>query len=138
MSAGFLYGLVAEAVVFIHLAAVVFTLLGGFMVWRWKWIAWVHVPVVLWSSLIHFTGWICPLTPLENFFRMKAGQAGYEGSFIEHYILALLTTNRTYAMQIFTGILALAANCIPYGILFFRFGLVRDRLRGARDGRGVS
>lgn len=120
MIAGFLYGLAAESVVFIHLAVVAFTSLGGFMVWRWKWIGWIHVPVVLWGSLIHFTGWICPLTPLENFFRMKAGDAGYDGSFVEHYILALLTTNRTHAMQILVGIFVLAANAVPYGILLQR------------------
>jgi hypothetical protein len=134
MTVDFLYALAAEIVVVTHLVVVVFILLGGFLVWRWNWIGWVHVPIVLWGTFIHFTGWLCPLTPLENFLRAKAGQAGYEGSFVEHYILALLSWDgRTYAMQVLIGILVLAANCVPYGLLFFRLGLVRNRLSSFSD-----
>ena len=127
MNADFLYRLAADAVVFVHLSGVVFILFGGFLVWRWKWTGWVHVPIFLWGALIHFTGWICPLTPLENYFRVKSGGAAYEGSFVEHYILSLVVSDRTYVMQILIGLFVLVINVIPYGVLFLRPRLIRYR-----------
>jgi Protein of Unknown function (DUF2784) len=73
-----------------HFAFIVFAVLGGFLV-LWKpWIAWLHVPSVLWSAFVNLFNQICPLTPLENRFRYIAGQAGYEGGFIQHYLTPLV------------------------------------------------
>ena len=69
---------------------IVFAVLGGFLV-LWKpWIAWLHLPSVLWSGYVNLFGQVCPLTPLENRFRHLAGQAGYEGEFIQHYLTPLV------------------------------------------------
>ncbi|MBV9454283.1 MAG: DUF2784 domain-containing protein [Rubrobacter sp.] len=73
-----------------HFAFVVFSVLGGFLVLWKRWIAWLHVPSVLWSSFVNLFSRVCPLTPLENRFRHLAGQAGYEGGFIQHYIAPLI------------------------------------------------
>lgn len=79
-----------DLVLTFHFAFIVFAILGGILV-LWKiWIAWLHVPSVLWSGYVNLFGQICPLTPLENRFRHLAGQAGYEGGFIEHYIAPLV------------------------------------------------
>ena len=83
-------GLLADGVLVFHLAFVLFVMLGGLLVLRWKWIAWLHVPAVLWGIYIELSGRICPLTPLENSLREAAGQAGYSGGFIDHYITALI------------------------------------------------
>ena len=73
-----------------HFAFIVFAVLGGFLV-LWKpWIAWLHLPAVLWSAFVNLFSQVCPLTPLENRFRHLAGQAGYEGGFIQHYIAPLV------------------------------------------------
>src|SRR3989442_15612570 len=85
-----LYRWLADAVVVLHAAFVAFVLLGGFLALRWRRIAWVHVPAAIWGVLIEYAGWICPLTPLENALRDRAGQAGYAGGFIEHYVLHVL------------------------------------------------
>jgi hypothetical protein len=80
----------ADLVLGVHFAFIVFAVLGGFLVlWR-SWIAWLHVPSVLWSGYVNLFGQICPLTPLENRFRYLAGQDGYEGGFIQHFIAPLV------------------------------------------------
>jgi hypothetical protein len=80
----------ASLVLLLHFAIVAFAVFGGFAILvdsRW---AWVHVPIVIWSSVVNLAGWTCPLTPLENRFRAAATGAGYEGGFVEHYIGALV------------------------------------------------
>jgi len=104
-----LYGVLADFVVMVHFA-------GGFFVLRWKRCAWLHVPVVLWGALIEFTGWICPLTPLENWLRARGGAVGYRSSFIEQYILPVLyPTQLTRQLQITLGLLVLGINLGIYG-----------------------
>ncbi|MFQ5803368.1 MAG: DUF2784 domain-containing protein [Candidatus Methylomirabilales bacterium] len=111
-----LYGVLADVVVIAHFAFVLFAVLGGFFVLRWKRCAWLHVPVVLWAALIEFTGWICPLTPLENWLRIRGGTTGYPSSFIEHYILPVLyPTQLTRQVQITLGLLVLGINLGIYG-----------------------
>jgi hypothetical protein len=76
----------ADLVLGFHFAFIVFAVLGGFLVLWNSWIAWLHLPSVLWSAYVNLFNQVCPLTPLENRFRYLAGQAGYEGGFIQHYI----------------------------------------------------
>ncbi len=71
------YGIFADIVVLIHLAFVIFAVLGAFLIiWR-PWILWLHLPAIFWAIWIEMTGGICPLTPLENWLRIRAGQGGY-------------------------------------------------------------
>jgi Protein of Unknown function (DUF2784) len=82
--------ILADLVLGFHFAFIVFAVLGGFLVlWKPR-IAWLHVPSVVWSAFVNLFSQVCPLTPLENRFRHLAGQAGYEGGFIEHYITRLV------------------------------------------------
>ena len=82
--------ILADLVLGFHLAFIVFAVLGSFVVlWKPR-IAWLHVPSVVWSAFVNLFSQVCPLTPLENRFRHLAGQAGYEGGFIEHYITPLV------------------------------------------------
>lgn len=116
-----LYGVLADLVVLAHLAFVLFAALGGFLVLRWKRCAWIHVPVVLWAALIEFSGWVCPLTPLENWLRERAGMITYRSGFIEHYILPVLyPTLLTRRLQIALGLLVLGVNLGIYGWLLRR------------------
>jgi len=116
-----LYGVLADLVVTVHFAFVLFVIVGGLFVLRWQWCAWIHVPAVLWAVLIAFTGWICPLTPLENWLRVKGGAVAYPSSFIEHYILPVLYPARlTRELQITLGLLILGINLGIYGWVFRR------------------
>lgn len=116
-----IYRLLADIVVIIHLGFVVFVVLGGFLLRRWPRLVWVHVPAAVWGVMIEFAGWICPLTPLENEFRERGGQAGYEGGFIDHYLVPLLYPGAlTRPVQLSLGVLALGINVLAYW-LFFRW-----------------
>ena len=84
------YRIAADLLVVAHALFVVFVVLGGLLVLRWPRLAWLHLPVAVWGALIEFSGWICPLTPLENRFRRAGGEAGYSGGFIDHYIVPVL------------------------------------------------
>lgn len=115
------YGFLADLVVLVHFAFVLFVVLGGLLVLKWKRLAWVHVPAFLWGALIEFAGWICPLTPLENWLRVKGGVTGYRSGFIEHYILPVLyPTLLTRRLQIALGLLVLGVNLGIYGWLLRR------------------
>jgi hypothetical protein len=110
-----LYRLLADVLVVLHLAFVAFVILGGLLVvWRPRW-AWVHLPVAAWGALIEFTGWICPLTPLEVRLRVMGGEAGYSGGFVDHYLLPVLyPTGLTRYHQVVLGSLVLILNLAMY------------------------
>ena len=111
----------ADAVLVVHLAFVLFVVLGGLLVLRWPKLAWIHVPVALYGATIEFVGFICPLTPLEKWLRQRGGEAGYEGGFVEHYITAALyPTGLTREIQIALGLAVLAVNGVVYGMLIRR------------------
>ena len=119
----------ADAVALLHAAFVAFVVLGGLLVLRWRRVAWLHVPAAIWGVLIEYSGWICPLTPLENALRERAGQAGYSGGFVEHYILRVLyPAGLTREMQWVLGALVLIINGLVYGSIWFRWRDSRRRL----------
>jgi len=116
-----LYRLLANTVVAVHGLFIVFVVLGGFLAWRWRWVAAVHLPCAAWGVLIEYRQWVCPLTPLENHLRVKAGEQGYHGGFIEHYVLpAIYPSGLTPQLQWVLGTAALAVNLLVYGVLLRR------------------
>ena len=85
-----IYALLADAVVAFHFCFILFAVFGALAVaWRWK-LRWLHLPVLAWAAGIMTLHGVCPLTPLENHLRETAGQAGYEGGFINHYLMPLI------------------------------------------------
>ncbi|OGA00809.1 MAG: hypothetical protein A2Z44_04495 [Betaproteobacteria bacterium RBG_19FT_COMBO_58_11] len=112
-----LYRNLADLVLLLHLLFIVFVLAGGLLAFRWPNLVWVHLPAVLWGAAIEVAGWICPLTPLENHFRQLAGEAGYAGGFIEHYLLAAVyPAGLTREIQMALGFAVLALNLLVYGV----------------------
>lgn len=115
------YRALADAVVVIHFGFVLFVVLGGIAVLRWPRLMWAHIPAAAWGALIEFGGWICPLTPLEHHLRDLGRQPGYEGGFIDHYIVAIMyPAGLTRGMQVILGLLVLAINGYVYWRLFSR------------------
>jgi Protein of Unknown function (DUF2784) len=109
------YRLLADLVLLVHAAFVVFVMLGGLAVLRWPRLAWIHLPAVIWGAGIEFAGGICPLTPLENHWRRLAGEQGYGGGFVEHYLLAALyPEGLTRGLQVGLGLAVLAVNVALY------------------------
>ncbi len=113
-----IYRLTADLVVLIHLAFILFAVLGGFLVLKYRGCALLHLPALIWAVLISLAGWVCPLTPLENWLRERGGLLGYETSFIEHYILPVIYPGElTRSMQIFLGLLVLVINLGIYAAI---------------------
>ena len=93
---------------------------------RWPRLAWLHLPAAVWGVLIEYSGWICPLTPLENSLRVKGGEAGYSTGFIQHYIQpTLYPSGLTRPTQLVLGSIVLLLNLAAYAIVFRRS---RDRV----------
>ncbi|HEX9653911.1 MAG TPA: DUF2784 domain-containing protein, partial [bacterium] len=84
------FRLLADLVVIIHFAFVIFVVIGGLLALKWRKVIFLHLPAAMWGALIEFAGWICPLTPLENWLRDKGGASGYAGDFVNHYIMPVL------------------------------------------------
>jgi len=116
-----LQSLLAEGLVVLHLAFIVFAAVGGLLVLRVRWIAWLHAPAALWTISVAAFGWICPLTPLENALRRAAGGSGYEGGFVDHYVVPLVyPPGLTREIQIGLGLALLGANVAIYAVIWRR------------------
>ena len=116
-----LYRILADAVVILHFAFVLFVVLGGLLALRWPRAAWFHLPAAVWGAGIEFLGGICPLTPLEIRLRRLGGEAGYTGGFVEHYILPVLYPEAlTRDIQYILGGIVIALNLFVYGIVLRR------------------
>lgn len=115
------FQIAADILVLLHLAFILFVVLGGLLVLRLQKLALLHIPAVLWGAFIEFTGRICPITPIEIRLRALSGGQDYSGSFIDHYIMALiyppgLSTGHQYMI----GALVLIINGALYARLLLR------------------
>jgi Protein of Unknown function (DUF2784) len=121
------FRLLADATVVLHLAFVLFVIAGGFLVVRWPRVAWAHLPAAAWGAWVEFAGWICPLTPMENWLRQQAGQAVYTTSFVDRYLLPVLYPPAlSREIQWALGGFVLAVNAAVYVVA------VRRRVRRGR------
>lgn len=115
------YRLLAALVVVLHLAFILFAVLGGLLALRWKRAAWVHLPAAAWAGFIELSGGICPLTPLEQAWRNAAGLQGYEGDFIGHYVMPILyPAGLTPAIQTGLGVAVILINVAIYVFVWSR------------------
>jgi nitrate reductase gamma subunit len=111
----------ADAVLIVHLAFVVFVVAGGLFALKWPWVAWLHVPSAAWGAAVEFGGWICPLTPLEDRFRELAGQTPHTGDFVARYLLPVLyPEGLTRDVQIGLGAAVVLLNVAVYALVLRR------------------
>ena len=110
-----LYRLAADGIMLLHFAYIVFVMGGALLVLRHRWWMWIHLPAVAWGVWVEFFAKTCPLTPLENALRARAGQEGYPGGFINHYIgRAIYPEGLTSRGQVAIGAFVLLANVLLY------------------------
>ena len=122
------YRILADLVVLIHFAFIIFAVLGGILTYWWKKALWLHIPVVLWAGWIEFTGGICPLTPLENWLRSRGEQAAYAIDFVGKYILPLVyPEGLTRGIQLVLGAIVVLVNILIYVCIF--------KIRKTREGK---
>lgn len=129
-----MYSALADAVLILHFAFILFVALGGLLVLRWPLVAWGHIPCAVWGVAIEFGGWICPLTPIENRLRGLAGESTYHGDFIARYLTPVIyPEGMPREVQVTLGLAALVFNLAVY-VLVWR----RGRPRGRRGNRPSS
>jgi hypothetical protein len=123
-----LYRSLADLVLLLHLAFIVFVLFGGLLAFRWRWAPMVHLPAAAWGVIVELFGLICPLTPLENALRRAGGGTGYSVDFVEQYLVPLVyPAALTYSLQ-----LTLAAIVVVVNVVVYVAVLRRHRSRAAR------
>ena len=112
------FRILADATVVLHLIFVAFVVVGGLMALRWPRVAWVHLPAAAWGAWVEFAGWICPLTPLENWLRRQGAEAAYSSSFVEQYVLPLLyPAALSREMQWVLGGIVVLVNGVVYAVV---------------------
>ena len=117
-----LWRMAADALVVIHLGFILFVLLGGLLLLRWPRLIWLHIPAVAWGIVVECLHLGCPLTPWENQLRRAAGQAGYDGGFIEHYLIPLIyPAGLTPQIQLWLGAIVVLVNLSVYAWLIWRW-----------------
>ena len=115
------YRILSDLVVILHLLFIVFVVAGGVLALRRPWLALLHLPAAVWGGYIEFSGTSCPLTPLENHFSRLAGEEGYAGGFIEHYLLPVIyPAGLTADVQIGLGLFVVAINLVVYSFVLRR------------------
>lgn len=113
-----LYRFGADLVLLAHFLFVVFAVFGGALVWFDVTWAWAHLPVVFWSSVVNLMSWTCPLTPLEKTLRVRSGQSGYAGGFIEHYVGSVVYPHgMPRQMELIAGVSVVAWNALVYAVI---------------------
>ena len=106
----------ASLVLLFHFAFVLLAVFGGFGILIDPVWAWIHVPIVIWSSVVNLADWTCPLTPLENRFRAAAKQTGFEGGFVQHYVGRLVyPLGMPRRLELIAGVAVLLWNAAVYG-----------------------
>ncbi len=94
------YQILADAVLAVHVAIVVFVvgglvliLVGNRLGWHWvnrRGFRYLHLLAIGVVVLQAWLGVLCPLTTLEMWLRAEAGEAGYTGSFVQQWLQRLL------------------------------------------------
>jgi hypothetical protein len=110
----------ANVVLLAHFAFVLLAVFGGLgLLINPRW-AWVHVPIVVWSSVVNLASWTCPLTPLENRLRVAAAGTGYEGGFVQHYIGPLVyPRGMPRHLELVAGFSIVLWNVLLYGCILW-------------------
>ena len=117
----------ADLVVLIHFCFILFVILGGFLVIKWRRLIWLHLPAAVWGALIEFYGWVCPLTVLENKLRQASG-GSYSTGFIEHYIIPVIyPAGLTPDIQLLMGVAVVVVNLFVYTQIVKKFRETRKR-----------
>src|SRR5712691_38312 len=120
-------GAAADLVVVVHLMFIGFVVGGAFLAWRWPRVVWAHIPAAVYGALVEFAGFACPLTSLEQDLRRRAGEAGYRGGFIAHYLVKVIyPPGLTRGMQVGLGVVVLLVAAVGY------LGFLRRQARASR------
>jgi hypothetical protein len=123
-----IFRIAADAALLIHLAFILFAAAGALLVIRRPWMAFVQIPAATWGAFVEISGKVCPLTYLENYFLIRAGQSGYTESFVDHYLLSLIyPADLTREIQYLLASVVVLFNLVIYCCLIYRISAGRSQ-----------
>ena len=123
-----MYGFLADLVMFLHFGFILLVVFGGLVALRWQRFALLHLPAVLWAIFLELKpGTLCPLTPLEQSLRLRAGESAYRGGFIEHYLGPIIYPNMSMQDQYFLGIGLLVLTLVIYWRVYKKWRSLRGK-----------
>lgn len=123
-----IYGLAADLLLLLHLLFIAAVVAGGLAWLWWRWAPLVHLPMAAWGAAVELGGHLCPLTAWENALLRAAGEAGYQGGFVGHYLLGVLYPDGlTRDVQMALGMGVLAVNAVIYTWVWRRRSRPRRR-----------
>jgi len=108
------YATLADVVVYCHFLWIVFVLIGGWWGRRHRFIGRLHIASLVWGLLVEGCDWYCPLTHLEVWLRERGAQAGYQGSFLSHYLNQLIYIEVPHGVIVALTVLLCLANAWLY------------------------
>ena len=113
------YHSLANMVVVLHLLFILFVIFGGLLLPHWPKLIWLHLTAIGWGIAIEIFGWICPLTPLENWLRLRSFEsAPYQTGFVEHYLIPIIYPQTlTRENQLLIALAVIVVNALIYGLV---------------------
>ena len=124
----------ADLVLACHALVIVFFMCGGILSWRYPWVALLHIPLAAWVTAVFLMDWTCPLTPLENRLRKAAGEQGYEGGFVDHYLGPFIARPRdkgsTRQEEITLGVIFGVVSFVVHALNFAQYRAAIAALTG--------
>ena len=116
-----IFRLTADFILIVHLCFILFAVFGGLLVLYRRWIWKIHLPALVWSFLVQYFVWFCPLTTWENYFRVLGGEAGYDGGFVEYYFSSIIyPAFISPNIHLFLAVLLIAFNLLVYFLVLRR------------------
>ncbi len=114
------YLVLAVGVLFLHLLFILWVVFGAALTRHRFLLGWVHIVSLGYGVLIEVLDWTCPLTPVENWFRLRAGVPTYQGGFILHYLDLLVYPDVPPSLLTVCGVAICLFNLGLYAVRFWR------------------
>jgi hypothetical protein len=122
------YGVLADVVMAFHLLFLAAVVFGGFVAWRWPKAWFLHAPLALYGLITVAFGLICPLTPLEDGLRRRAGQDGLRPTgFIQTYLEGVIYPADQIVLARWIAFSLIAVSWAGLAVILRRRGRVRPQ-----------
>lgn len=98
----------------VHLAWILFVIFGALWTRGRPWLTGFHLASLAWGIIVEVGPWPCPVTLLEQHLDALAGLHSYTGSFLVHYLDAIIYPNLPVSLIIACGVAVCCANILIY------------------------
>ena len=115
-----LYSIAAAGVLVLHLLFILWVAFGALFTRRRPLLRWFHIASLTYGILLEILEWSCPLTPMENWLRGRAGVPTYQGGFLLHYLDAVVYPDVPPSLLVLCAVAVCLFNLGVYAVRFRR------------------